>query len=115
MIPESDTQVTEIKPEDLFTCDYEAIFSTFLSDISAIEIVIEIENMGQLDIRDKMFLIEILDTSLDFSDDCFFVTDDILSVREKVIISALSYLPKLNECSYSNKTLLKIQTIQEIE
>ena len=111
----SETQETELKPGDFFACEYEAIFSTFVSDFSAIEPVSNIENMEQLDVRDKMFMIEVLETSFDLSADCPILPDNMLSVHERLIVSSLSYLPKINTGFNSSRTMLKIQAVQKLE
>lgn len=98
----------------LFTCSFEAIASTFVTDFTAPDSVTNLDDLKLLDLNDKMFMIEELETSFDQSLDPVKSSLCQLSVRDRVLSAALSFLPNTPH-PHRQKTFLKLQAAQKID
>lgn len=114
--PECSTEAAvDAKGDGLFECQCQAIASTCISDLSALEPMANIEDLELLDIKDKMFIIEALDTSFESEVDGAHPQEDYLTVAERVLASTLVFLPSSGQSFLCQKAFLRVQTFHKLE
>ena len=109
-----DGPLSVLKSNLIFDCDCESITLTFNTGVTVLDNVSNIEDLDFLDVKDKMYIIEALDESLEDKVENPEEIETNMQNHEKVIICTFAFLP-IAKSFNSTHIFLKIRAQQKID